>query len=55
MWSNFTNDLIAYCFWICLTHTKLQVPTVNKYDFTQNDKVSIFNSLKGSHELAASG
>ena len=38
-----------------LTHMELQVPIVNKYDFAQNNRVSIFNSLKGSCELATSG
>lgn len=28
---------------------------MNKYDSTQKDRVSIFSSLKGSHEPAACG
>lgn len=33
-------------------HIKPQVPTLNnEYDFTQNDRISIFNSLKGGQEI----
>ena len=52
--SDFINNLIAYCFCVCpQSH---QAPGLHCEQMTlQNDKVPIFNSLKGNQELAASG